>query len=172
MQTPPTSPCPRNLTAAATVPAGCPCNPARDANLTFGACESGYVCAQPWALQVAAAQAVTRSLLEGDLPARSAPGFQCTPCAYGQLCPRGSYLPPVTDPAIQLALNDLSCPEGWYCPHPASSIRCPQGYFCPPSTIQPVTCNVSLLVSGWAGGRGDGPARVLVRHRVLAERPH
>lgn len=109
--------CPDPLRAA-TVPGGCPCNPVR--NATFGACGSGYVCAQPWALQVA--EAKTRSLLatlSGSAAGLFAPdplreaaevaveplqaaGFECTPCSYGQLCPRGSSLPPVLDPAIQM----------------------------------------------------------------------
>lgn len=108
--------CPDPLRAA-TVPAGCPCNPVR--NATLGACESGYVCAQPWALQVAEAKA--RSLLataSGSAaglfapdpfreaaaanPPAAAAGFECTACSYGQLCGRGSSLPPVLDPAIQM----------------------------------------------------------------------
>ncbi|PRW59962.1 white-brown complex 30 [Chlorella sorokiniana] len=150
--------CPDPLRAA-TVPEGCPCNPVR--NATFGACDSGYVCAQPWALQVA--QAKARSLLatlSGSTAGLFAPpeaaveamapqagaGFECTACSYGQLCPRGSSLPPVLDPAIQIAIDELACPAGFYCPTPASKLRCPAGYFCPPSTIQPVTCNMSMLV--------------------------
>lgn len=107
--------CPDPLRAA-TVPGGCPCNPLR--NATFGACESGHVCAQPWAMQVA--QAKARSLLatvSGSAAGLFAPdplreaaaaepqaaaGFECTPCSYGQLCPRGSSLPPVLDPSIQM----------------------------------------------------------------------
>ena len=108
--------CPDPLRAA-TVPAGCPCNPVR--NATLGACDSGFVCAQPWALQVAEAKA--RSLLataSGSAaglfapnplreaavaqPPAAAAGFECMACSYGQLCPRGSSLPPVLDPAIQM----------------------------------------------------------------------
>ena len=108
--------CPDPLRAA-TVPGGCSCNPVR--NATFGACESGHVCAQPWALQVAEAKA--RSLLAtltgsavglfaadpqreaaAAVGSHAAAGFECTPCSYGQLCPRGSSLPPVLDPAIQM----------------------------------------------------------------------
>lgn len=137
--------CPADLARAATVPEGCPCIPTR--NATFGACEAGFVCAQPWALQVAQAAATSRTLLQAlpaaramrhllaasgssaaglhpDQPggaaqmpaatAAGADGFVCGACSYGQQCPRGSALPPVLDPSIQLAIDALACPPGFY----------------------------------------------------------
>ncbi len=44
------------------------------------------------------------------------------------------------------AIDELACPQGFYCPTPAQKLRCPAGYFCGPSTIQPVTCNMTMLV--------------------------
>ena len=58
--------------------------------------------------------------------------------------PRSPPHPPLRTP--RSAIDELACPSGFYCPTPASCLRCPAGYFCPPSTIQPVTCNMSLLV--------------------------
>ena len=136
--------CPADLTRAATVPEGCPCLPIR--NAAYGACEAGYVCAQPWALQVAQAARTSRTLLLDNLPAAramrsllaasssgsgaglhpdqaggaaagqppAAEGFACSACSYGQLCPRGSALPPVLDSSIQLAVDALACPPGFY----------------------------------------------------------
>ncbi|KAL4458314.1 hypothetical protein ABPG75_013179 [Micractinium tetrahymenae] len=150
------------------VPEGCPCSPV--SNATAGACAAGFVCAQRWTDQVAAAQKSIRRLLSTDAgvvqqstalypggggsadpsmgPGSSqGPAFICQACGYGQLCPAGSVLPPVLDPSIQLALDGLACPPGWYCPTPAAAQRCPPGYFCPPSTITPITCNMSLLVA-------------------------
>lgn len=49
-------------------------------------------------------------------------------------------------PSSHRAIDELACPAGFYCPTPANKLRCPAGYFCPPSTIQPVTCNMSMLV--------------------------
>ena len=98
--------CPSELSRAATVPEGCPCNPGR--NAAFGACDSGFVCAQPWAVQVAAAASGARQLLgaAASVPdaalAGSGDGFLCMACSYGQLCPRGSALPPVLSPSIQM----------------------------------------------------------------------
>ena len=48
------------------------------------------------------------------------------------------------------AIDALACPAGSYCPTPAAAIPCKPGFFCPKSTIQPVTCNMSLLVAGAA----------------------
>lgn len=45
------------------------------------------------------------------------------------------------------ALDELACPAGWYCPTPAAAQRCPPGFFCPPSTVTPITCNMSRLVA-------------------------
>lgn len=60
----------------------------------------------------------------------------------------GGPCKPITPPPSpnRRAIDELACPAGFYCPTPASKIRCPAGYFCPPSTIQPVTCNMSMLV--------------------------
>ena len=44
------------------------------------------------------------------------------------------------------AIDALACPAGFYCPTPAAALPCEPGYFCPPATIQPVTCNMTLLV--------------------------
>lgn len=104
--------CPTDITRVATVPETCPCNPARKA--PFGACDSGFVCAQPWVAQVAAAATGARQLLDAAAAGgsdstgaaasltSSTSGFVCAACAYGQLCPRGSALPPVLSPSIQL----------------------------------------------------------------------
>ena len=53
--------------------------------------------------------------------------------------------PPTLSPACR-AIDVLACPAGFYCPTPAAALPCEPGYFCPPATIQPVTCNMSLLV--------------------------
>lgn len=108
------------------MPEACPCNPFRDA--PFGACDSGFVCSQPWTAQAAAAARQSRRLLlnppavgdaavagepearvslqEDDeatgIPAGGSGGFVCAACMYGMLCPRGSVLPPVLDPSIQM----------------------------------------------------------------------
>lgn len=105
---------------------GCPCSPVR--NATRGACAAGFVCAQKWTDQVAAAQRSVRRLLSADgagagiqpgtalypgggatadpsgvgAGGSEAPAFSCQACGYGQLCPAGSVLPPVLDPSIQL----------------------------------------------------------------------
>ena len=103
--------CPRDATRAATAPEGCPCNPARQP--PFSACDSGFVCAQPWTAQVAAAASGARQLLGAEASggadagpssqgASSSDGFLCMACSYGQLCPRGSALPPVLSPSIQM----------------------------------------------------------------------
>jgi hypothetical protein len=98
--------CPSELSRAATVPEGCPCNPSEQA--AFGACDSGFVCAQPWAVQVAAAASSARQLLGAAASVPDAAlagrrdGFLCMACSYGQLCPRGSALPPVLSPSIQM----------------------------------------------------------------------
>jgi hypothetical protein len=34
-----------------------------------------------------------------------------------------------------------------YCPTPAAALPCPPGYWCAASTVQPVTCNMSLLLA-------------------------
>lgn len=210
------SACPA-IARAATVNAGCPCTP--EVNATYGACESGFVCAQPWALQKAEAERSARVMLAaagggdgllaarpGDSPA-AASGFVCVACAYGQLCPRGASLPPVVNSSIQMcatagrrcavhgwavlacprlpraprfippphptlrrALNALACPAGFYCPTPASMLRCPAGYFCPPSTVQPLTCDMQLLISAAPGLRvPDRPATMAQRVFVMGQ---
>ena len=59
--------------------------------------------------------------------------------------PRAHISATHTLPACR-AINALACPAGFYCPTPAAALPCEPGYFCPPATIQPVTCNMSLLV--------------------------
>lgn len=120
---PPVAACPDPRTSRR-VPEGCPCSPSR--NAPTGTCAAGFVCAQRWTDQVAAAQRSVRRLLSADgggtqpgtalYPAggatpdptggagnsSEAPAFTCQACGYGQLCPARSVLPPVLDPSIQL----------------------------------------------------------------------
>ena len=59
-------------------------------------------------------------------------------------------LPPHPPPPCS-AVDALTCPAGSYCPTPAVVHPCPPGYFCPSATVQPVTCNVTLLTAAAPG---------------------
>ena len=110
-------PCPTDPRRVRRVPEDCPCLPVNGTE--FGGCDSGYVCAQSWDARgprVTTQVESTRRLLAtgaGDAgagatlfpdPTDSAAGggFTCQACVYGQLCPRGSALPPLDHPALQM----------------------------------------------------------------------
>ncbi|KAL4536815.1 hypothetical protein Ndes2526A_g06320 [Nannochloris sp. 'desiccata'] len=144
--------CPSNYTSVAFVGAGCPCNPI--GNLRIGLCSRGYVCAQPWtglpqqALGALAAPSAPVAELSASNPLATPP-FTCQPCAYGQYCPDGSVLPPSSSPLIQMAISQLSCPPGRYCPTPGEAFPCLPGSFCAQGSVQPITCNISVLVDSY-----------------------
>lgn len=48
-----------------------------------------------------------------------------------------------------MALAALECPSGSYCPSPAEIHDCTPGHFCSHGTVQPLTCNISTLVSAY-----------------------
>jgi len=47
------------------------------------------------------------------------------------------------------AISRLACPPGSYCPTPGEVFPCLPGSFCAQGSVQPVTCNISLLVDSY-----------------------
>ena len=76
------------------------------------------------------------------------PEFKCNPCTYGQLCKQGSSLPTLSSNTnVDIALKKLACPAGSFCPSPREVYDCPPGFYCPIGTVEPLTCNMTQLVS-------------------------
>ena len=44
-------------------------------------------------------------------------------------------------------LSKLDCPAGSFCPSPREVYPCPAGFYCPAGTVEPLTCNMTMLVS-------------------------
>lgn len=77
--------------------------------------------------------------------------FLCIPCSFGQYCPAGTELPPLTSPAFPQAVRALDCPSGSYCPSPATLRPCPQGAFCGSGSVSPTTCALDRLLAASPG---------------------
>ena len=43
----------------------------------------------------------------------------------------------------------MACPSGRYCPTPSEALPCAAGSFCAQGSVQPVTCNMSVLVQAY-----------------------
>eukprot|EP00889_Picochlorum_renovo_P008336 jgi/Picre1/35366/NNA_002828.t1 len=78
------------------------------------------------------------------------PDFKCHPCTYGQLCPKGSSLPALASNVnVDTGLSKLDCPAGSFCPSPREVYPCPAGFYCPAGTVEPLTCNMTMLVKAY-----------------------
>jgi len=133
---------------------GCKCNPVPSTGK--GRCNAGYVCAEPWSQRLLeAARSTDRSvpLNTVTLPLPNSedgafPEFTCAPCAYGQICKLGSVVPALSSKSnVDSSLRSLACPAGYFCPTPREIYECPPGFYCPEGTVQPLTCNMTALVS-------------------------
>ena len=146
--------CPANFNLQETVGPGCSCNPVP--SLGKGLCNAGYVCAEPWSQRLLeAARSTDRSVPLNTVTLTNSDGgdfpeFTCAPCAYGQICKRGSVVPALSSKSnVDLALRALACPAGFFCPTPREIYDCPAGFYCPEGTVQPLTCNMTALVGSY-----------------------
>ena len=73
---------------------GCACIPEKDA--VEGACAAGYICKRLWDTQQRHAQPSQNDTAK------------CWPCAFGQYCPAGSYLPNESHALLQ-AVEQYIC---------------------------------------------------------------
>jgi len=64
----------------------------------------------------------------------------CTQCRPGTYCPFGTVNDNTGILLFSSAATNL-CPEGFFCPDPATVKNCPVGLFCPAGSVKPLDCN-------------------------------